>query len=610
MTLLRAFDLSLSFGSRTLFSNLELVIEEGERVGLVGVNGCGKSHPDEGAHRRGEGRHRHHPGAARHAHQPPRPGARLPRRLHPLHRALGRPAAPARRARRARPPLGVAGAHLRREGARAPLGAGGEDRSPRRLGHRLRVAQAARPPRRRPRHVGSAHRAALGRPEEARGHRPRAAHPRRPAHVRRAHQPPRRRDGGVAAGRARLARLGAAAGHARSLLPRRPGGSDHRGRAARLRAAARRAWSATTATTRRTSSRSSSSCRTSRPASTSASMWIAQEVAWLRRGPKARATKSKARIDRARKLLSEKGFQRPKVPDLQLAAAPRLSQTVIEATHVCKSFGELEVLDNVNVILQPGERMGLVGKNGAGKTTLIRTLLGEIKPDSRHRAPRAQDARGALRPAAHRARRRQDRLRGRLGRRLGDPGRQEDAPGGVPRRSPLPRAHAAHEGEGPLGRRAQPAACWRGSSSEGANVLVLDEPTNDLDLVTLNVLERLLMQFTGAVLLVTHDRYFLDKVATGLLVFEGEGKVVRHEGNYDLYRRLAGAVEEGRGRRPSSPAAWSAPRAARVRGSAERPRTVDPGQVIRASAMKWKKTTPPDCVRSGCARTRPAGSSR
>ena len=80
---------------------------------------------------------------------------------------------------------------------------------------------------------------------------------------------------------------------------------------------------------------------------------------------------------------------------------------------------------------------------------------------------------------------------------------------------------------------------------EGANVLVLDEPTNDLDLVTLNVLERLLMQFTGAVILVTHDRYFLDKVATALLVFEGEGKVVRHEGNYDLYRRLAAQTKKG-----------------------------------------------------------------
>jgi ATP-binding cassette subfamily F protein uup len=110
--------------------------------------------------------------------------------------------------------------------------------------------------------------------------------------------------------------------------------------------------------------------------------WIEQEVAWLRRGPQARRTKSKARIERARKLLNEKGFQRPKVPELQLAAAPRLSQTVIEACHISKHFGELKVLDDVNVIVQPGERLGLVGKNGAGKTTLIRTLLGELKPDS------------------------------------------------------------------------------------------------------------------------------------------------------------------------------------------------------------------------------------
>jgi ATP-binding cassette subfamily F protein uup len=86
--------------------------------------------------------------------------------------------------------------------------------------------------------------------------------------------------------------------------------------------------------------------------------WIEQEVAWLRRGPQARRTKSKARIERARKLLNEKGFQRPKVPELQLAAAPRLSQTVIEACHISKHFGELKVLDDVNVIVQPGSGLG------------------------------------------------------------------------------------------------------------------------------------------------------------------------------------------------------------------------------------------------------------
>ena len=273
-------------------------------------------------------------------------------------------------------------------------------------------------------------------------------------------------------------------------------------------------------------------------------MWIAQEVAWLRRGPKARATKSKARIDRARKLLSEKGFQRPKVPDLQIAAAPRLSQTVIEATHVCKSFGELVVLDNVNVILQPGERIGLVGKNGAGKTTLIRTLLGEIKPDSgtvrlgpKTRVVHYDQLRTALDEdkTVYEAAWDDDWVtlgdkKMRLGEYLDD------------LLFPVPMQRMKVKGlSGGERNRLLLARLFL----EGANVLVLDEPTNDLDLVTLNVLERLLMQFTGAVILVTHDRYFLDKVATALLVFEGEGKVVRHEGNYDLYRRLTAQTKKG-----------------------------------------------------------------
>ncbi len=273
-------------------------------------------------------------------------------------------------------------------------------------------------------------------------------------------------------------------------------------------------------------------------------MWIAQEVAWLRKGPKARATKSKARIERARKLLSERGFQRPKVPDLQLASAPRLSQTVIEATHVSKSFGELKVLDNVSVILQPGERIGLVGKNGAGKTTLIRTLLGELKPDS-----------GTVRLGPKTKVVHYDQLRTALDEdktvyeaawdddwvTLGDK-KMRLAEYLDDLLFPVPMQRMKVKGlSGGERNRLLLARLFL----EGANVLVLDEPTNDLDLVTLNVLERLLMQFTGAVILVTHDRYFLDKVATALLVFEGEGKVVRHEGNYDLYRRLTAQTKKG-----------------------------------------------------------------
>jgi ATP-binding cassette subfamily F protein uup len=195
------------------------------------------------------------------------------------------------------------------------------------------------------------------------------------------------------------------------------------------------------------------------------------------------------------------------------------------------------VLDDVNVIVQPGERLGLVGKNGAGKTTLIRTLLGELKPDS------GEVRLGPKTKVVH-----YDQLRTALDdeKTVFEAAWDDDwvTLGQKKLRLaeylddllfPVPMQRMKVKGlSGGERNRLLLARLFL----EGANVLVLDEPTNDLDLITLNVLERLLVEFTGAVLLVTHDRYFLDKVATALLVFEGEGKIVRHEGNYDMYRRL------------------------------------------------------------------------
>src|SRR5512137_1889146 len=108
--------------------------------------------------------------------------------------------------------------------------------------------------------------------------------------------------------------------------------------------------------------------------------WISQEVAWLRRGVEARRTKSKARIQRARALMAEKGYARPGVADLRVAPPPRLSQVVLEAHGLEKAFGERKVLAGVDFILQRGERVGIVGPNGAGKTTFLRLLLGELEP--------------------------------------------------------------------------------------------------------------------------------------------------------------------------------------------------------------------------------------
>jgi ABC transport system ATP-binding/permease protein len=268
--------------------------------------------------------------------------------------------------------------------------------------------------------------------------------------------------------------------------------------------------------------------------------WIAQEVAWLRRGPQARRTKSKARIERARKLLAERGFVRPKVAELQIAKAPRLSQIVIEAKKISKAFDGQAVFRDVSFIMQPGERICLMGKNGAGKTTLLKTLLGELKPDAgsvvigaRTKVAWFDQHREALDPELTV-----------YDSALGPDGSDWISLG----EKKIRLAEYLDDLLFPVPMQRQKVSALSGGERnrlllaklflEGANVLVLDEPTNDLDLVTLTVLERLLVEFSGSVLLVTHDRAFLDKVATSLLVFEGDGRVVRYEGNYDIWRKL------------------------------------------------------------------------
>ncbi|HET9554645.1 MAG TPA: ABC-F family ATP-binding cassette domain-containing protein, partial [Anaeromyxobacteraceae bacterium] len=305
--------------------------------------------------------------------------------------------------------------------------------------------------------------------------------------------------------------------------------------------------------------------------------WIAQEVAWLRRGPEARRTKSKARIDRARKLMAEAGFTRPKVADFKVAEPPRLSAVVIEAEGLRKAYDGRPVLAGIDFRLQAGERVGLVGPNGVGKTTFLRVLLGETPADAgqvvtgkRTRVAYYDQGRAGLDPE-------QTVYEAAGG---GAPGWHHPGGRDVDAASPRHVSSAASDFIDVGGRRValrdylddllfppalqklQVKALSGGERNrlllarlflEGANVLVLDEPTNDLDLVTLNVLERLLLDFGGSVLLVTHDRYFLDKVATSILAFEGEGRAVRYPGNYAMYRRLKEQAEAAAARTFPSP---------------------------------------------------------
>jgi ATP-binding cassette subfamily F protein uup len=310
--------------------------------------------------------------------------------------------------------------------------------------------------------------------------------------------------------------------------------------------------------------------------------WIADELAWLRRGVEARRTKSKARIERARRLMAERGPARPKVAAFQVAPPPRLSHVVLEARGIAKRFGGPPVLAGVEFTLGRGERVGLVGPNGAGKTTFLRVLLGELAPDAgtvvlgqRTRIAYHDQQRSAL-----------------------DPERTvyENAGGSVP--GAPGEDHVELSGRKvalrdylddllfpPDVQRMQVKALSGGERNrlllaklflEGANLLVLDEPTNDLDLVTLSVLERLLLGFDGSVLLVTHDRWFLDKVATSILAFEGRGNVVRYPGNYEMYRTLKDQAEgAARAAAPPSTAASAPGRAA----PAAAPRARKPGKL-------------------------------
>ena len=259
------------------------------------------------------------------------------------------------------------------------------------------------------------------------------------------------------------------------------------------------------------------------------------ELEWLRRSPKARTTKSKSRVERVEALRDAAGPKHEQVARFE-GQAQRLGNTVLETKGLCVQIGALELVDSLDLILTRGDRLGIVGPNGAGKTTLLRALLGELEPTQ------GRVVVGTNTRFAHFD-------QGRSGLNEDESVQQNVAPDrpqvtfqgrSIDIRSYLKRflfaPHRTRDKVSSLsgGERARVALAKLLLAP--ANVLVLDEPTNDLDVATLAALEEMLIQSNSTALIVSHDRYFLDRVATKILAFEGFGRVIAYAGNYSDYR--------------------------------------------------------------------------
>ena len=262
---------------------------------------------------------------------------------------------------------------------------------------------------------------------------------------------------------------------------------------------------------------------------------IRREKAWLMRGAKARTTKQKARIQRAKAVMADDPIAQPKRLDLAglEGGAAELGKSVLDLEGVSVTVAGRTLVRDLELHLVSGERIGIVGPNGAGKTSLLRVVTGELAAAGRVRvAPRTKialfdQARAQLRDdwsvlenvAERQGVEPSAAMRSYLEQFLFEGSKQRQKVGSLSG-----------------GERARVALAK--ILKDGSNLLLLDEPTNDLDVATLAALEELLEAWPGCVIAVSHDRYFLDRVATSLLVFEEGGRVVRYPGNYSTYVSL------------------------------------------------------------------------
>src|ERR687884_482005 len=274
---------------------------------------------------------------------------------------------------------------------------------------------------------------------------------------------------------------------------------------------------------------------------------LERELEWVRQSPRARQAKSKARISAYDALVAQSRERAPETAQIVLPPGPRLGDLVIEAEHVRKGFGDRLLIEDLSFKLPPGGIVGIIGPNGAGKTTLFRMITGQDKPDS-----------GSFKVG--------DTVQ--LGyvdqSRTLDPEKTiwEEISGGsetvkLGPREVNSRAYVGRFNFSGSDQQKKVSMLSGGERNrvhlakmlkEGANVLLLDEPTNDLDVNTMRALEEALENFAGCAVVISHDRWFLDRIATHMLAFEGDSKVVWFDGNYSEYEadrktRLGEAAE-------------------------------------------------------------------
>ena len=280
---------------------------------------------------------------------------------------------------------------------------------------------------------------------------------------------------------------------------------------------------------------------------------LERELEWARQSPRARQAKGKARLGAYERLLaqSRERDEGPARGRIVVPPGPRLGDLVIEVERLVKGFGDRLLIDGLSFKLPPAAIVGLVGPNGAGKTTLFRILAGRERPDGGAvrlgesvRLGHVEQTRESLTPGAT---------------------VWEEISGGLDvielgRRPVSSRAYVGAFGFRGADQQQRVGGLSGGERNRlylakmlksGVNVLLLDEPSNDLDVETLRALEDALVEFAGCVLVISHDRWFLDRIATHILAFEGDSRVVWFEGNWQAYeedrrRRLGAAAERPR----------------------------------------------------------------